>query len=167
LRRQWIIDNIKLHNVEGKTVLCVGARDDAEVATFINNGYEAMGIDLFETKLITECDMARIYEHPTLKDARFDIVVAIEALEHCLDFEGLVRGLRLVCTGYFVCMFPLIEQTTIWDCHRPDFVDYAGTDEYDEKLEASFPGFEVLVNEVHKKFAKIKRGYFILKKSIE
>lgn len=158
---------MRSHGVEGKTVLCLGSRDDSEVQSFLDNGYDAMGIDLFKTKLITECDMARIYEHPTLKDARFDIVIALEALEHCLDFEGLVRGLRLVCTGHFVCMFPILKEPNWWDCHMPDFLDYLGTDKYDEKLAASFPGFEIVTNEIHKPLNVIKRGYFILKKTIE
>jgi len=166
-RRQWVIDNIRSHNIEGSTVLCLGARDDSEVRTFINNGYEAMGIDLFETEWITECDMSRIYEHPVLKDAKFDIVIALEALEHCLDFDGLLRGLRLVCAGYFVCMLPILDEPDWWDCHRPDFLDYLGTDNYDEALGASFPGFEIVINEVHKPQSRIKRGYFILKRTIE
>jgi len=164
-RRQWVIDNMRSHGVEGKTVLCLGSRDDSEVQTFIKNGYDAMGIDLFETKLITECDMARMYEHPTLKDMKFDIVIALEALEHCLDFEGLVRGLRLVCAGYFVCMFPILDEPNWWDCNMPDFLDYFGTDEYDEKLAASFPGFEIVTNEIHKQNEKVRRGYFILKRT--
>ena len=163
-RRQWVIDNIRSHGIEGKTVLCLGSRDDSEVQSFIDNGYDAMGIDLFKTKLITECDMARIYEHPTLKDARFDIVIALEALEHCLDFDGLVRGLQLVCAGYFVCMFPILDEPDWWDCHRPDFLDYLGTDQYDMALADSFPGFEVVINEVHKPQNRIKRSYFILKR---
>ena len=164
LRRQWVIDNMKSHHVDGKTVLCLGARDDSEVQSFLDNGYEAMGIDLFETELIAECDMSRIYEHPTLKDARFDIVISLESLEHCLDLEGLVRGLRLVCAGHFVCMFPILDEPTWWDCHRPDFLDYLGTDEYDDALIASFSGFEIVINEIHK---NATRGYFILKKSTE
>ena len=135
--------------------------------SFLDNGYDAMGIDLFETKLITDCDMARIYENPKLKDARFDIVIALEALEHCLDFDGLVRGLRLVCTGHFVCMFPVLPEPDWWDCHMPDFVDYIDTDKYDEKLAASFPGFEIVTNEIHKPEARIRRGYFILKRIAE
>ena len=166
-RRQWVIDNIRSHNVEGRTVLCVGARDDSEVATFINNGYKAMGIDLFETQLIIECDMSRMYEHPTLKNMKFDIVIALEALEHCLDFDGLLQSLRLVCAGYFVCMFPILDKPDWWDCNIPDFLAYLGTDEYDDALAASFPGFEIVINEVHKPQSRIKRGYFILKRTTE
>jgi len=162
-----VIDNIRSHGVDGKTVLCLGARDDSEVRSFIDNGYDAMGIDLFSTKLITECDMARMYEHPILKNKKFDIVIALEALEHCLDHEGLIRGLQLVCTGHFVTMFPIIPEPDWWDCHMPSFLDYFGTDKYDEMVAAYFPGFEIVTNEIHKPLNKIKRGYIILKRIVE
>ncbi len=155
------------NGVEGKTVLCLGSRDDSEVQSFLDNGYDAMGIDLYKTKLITKCDMARIYGHPILKFKKFDIVIAIEALEHCLDFDGLVRGLRLVCTGYFVCMFPILDEPDWWDCNRPDFLDYVDTDRYDEMLAASFPGFEIVTNEIHKPNNRVRRSYFILKRIAE
>jgi len=151
------------HGIEGKSVLCVGARDDSEVDFFTNKGYCAAGIDLFDTRTIINCDMSRIYEHPKLKHYRFDIVFSGESLEHCLDIKGFVKSLNLVCEKYFVCMFGVIKKEDLddWDCFRPDFLDYMGTDRYDKELIKMFPGFELIVNEVHRKG---KRGFFILKK---
>ena len=155
------------HDIAGKTILCVGARDDCEIDFFTKRGYEAVGIDLYSTDKIVECDMARIYEHSVLKDMRFDIVFSCHSLEHCLDFEGFVKSLRLVCKGYFICMMPYMPEPTMWDCQRPDFVDHVGEEDFNEKLAASFPGFEVVVSELHNPLLNIRKGFFVLKKSIE
>jgi len=152
------------HGIEGKSILCVGARHDCEVDFFIDKGHTAVGIDLFDTEKIINCDMSRIYEHPKLKNYRFDIVFSCESLEHCLDLKGFAKSLRLVCEKYFVCLFTIARNIRFWDCHRPDFVDYIGTDRYDEELLKVFPGFELVINEVHKNST---RGFFILKKIIK
>ena len=152
------------HGIKGKSFLCVGARDDSEVDFFLNKGHSAVGIDLYDTEKIINCDMSRMYEHPKLKDMRFDIVFSCESLEHCWDLEGFVKSLNLVCDKYFVCMFHIIElPTKVWDCQRPDFVNYVGTDRYDEELLKTFPGFELVINEIHT--LSHTRGFFILKKT--
>ena len=160
-RRQWIYDYLKDHDIEGDSVLCVGARDDSEVDFFTNKGHDTIGIDLYETRAIINCDMSKMYEHPKLKDMKFDMVFSLESLEHCLDIEGFVKGLNLVCKKYFVCMFGIIKAPNYWDCHQFDFTKYAGTNRYDEELIKVFPDFELVTNEVHKRG---KKGFFILKK---
>jgi hypothetical protein len=158
--RQWIYDYLKDHNIEGDSFLCVGARDDSEIDFFTNKGHEATGIDLYESKSIIKCDMSRIYDHPELQYKKFDIVFSMNSLEHCLDLRGFVRGLNLVCRKYFVCMFDIVELTW-WDCQRPDFVKYIGTEKYNNEIVKTFPGFEIVVSELHK---DKKRVFFILKK---
>ena len=162
--REWIYDSMQKHGVSGKNILCVGARDDCEVDFFNERGYETIGIDLYNTEKIIKCDMAKMHTHPILKDMRFDIVLSCHSMEHCLDFEGFITGLDLLCKKYFVCMMPYTPEPNIWDCQRPAFVDYVGAKDFDEKIIDSFPGFEIVVNEIQKIGT---RGFFILKKSIE
>jgi len=160
--REWIYDSMQKHGVSGKTILCVGARDDCEVDFFTERGYEAIGIDLYKTEKIIKCDMSKMHTHPILKDMRFDVVFACHAMEHCLDFEGFVKSLNLVCKGYFVCMMPYVPEPNWWDCQRPEFVNHVGDEEFDKKLIDNFPGFEIVTNELMKMNT---RGYFILKRT--
>lgn len=160
-RWQWIYDSMQEHGVKGNSFLSIGARGDREVGFFTNKGYDAVGIDLHETRTIINCDMSRMYEHPELKNTRFDIVFSCNVLEHCLDLEGFVKSLNLVCKKYFVCMFGITKKLDRWDCSRHEFMNFAGTDNYDKELIKTFSCFEIITNEVHKGG---KRGYFILKK---
>ena len=160
-RRQWIYNYLTDHNITGESFLCLGARDDSEVDFFVKRGHKTTGIDLYDTDSIVKCDMSRIYDHPELQYQKFDIVISMGSLEHCLDLRGLVRGLNLVCRKYFVCLFDIVDKLDWWDCQRPNFVDYAGTDKYNQELIKTFPGFEIVFSELH---GNNRRAFFVLRK---
>lgn len=162
-KRKWILEKMRGLNVKGRTVLCVGARDQSEVEFFENNGFrEVTGIDLFEGPKIVECDMSKIYAHKDLKYHRYDIVYSCESLEHCLDFDGFLRSLNVCCLNYFVCMCPVVDEPTQWDCNRTSFMEgLKDDDDLKKKLEAVFDEFNVLHCEIQKAGSRL---FFILKR---
>ena len=161
-RRKYIYNCMQDSNVAGKTILCVGARHKSEPEFFEKRGYVADAIDLYEAEKIIQCDMSKMHEHPYFKNKKYDIVFASEAIEHCLDFEGFVKGLNQVCDGYFVCMCPAVKKPTLWDCGKHPFMENVLDNAlYTNNLLKCFPMFEIVINEVHKVG---KRLFFILKK---
>jgi len=162
-RRKWIYSKMLEHNIVGKTMLCVGARDDSELNFFEEKDYITEGLDLFATEKIIECDMSKIHEHSYFKNQKYDIVFSNESLEHCLDLDGFVKGLSLVCSKYFVCMVPNLEwPPNRWDCARHSFM---GEDlNNDERILECFGEFKIVINEAHKNG---KRLFFILEKNMD
>ena len=169
-RRQWIFDRMIELNIRGKSILCLGARDDSEVEFFGNNGFKSIGIDLIESKKIKKCDMSKIYKHSYFKNKKYDIVFASEILEHCLDFDGFIKGLNLICNKYFICMGPTYSKLKKvgapdqWDCNIQNFMCYEkekDKDMYKNSLLKTFKKFNIIINEIHKKGDRL---FFILKK---
>lgn len=79
-----------------KKVLCVGARDPSEVKDFLDEGYEALGIDLFSNNpLIRVMDMNELGSN--FAEAEFDIGYSSHSLEHSYEPEKVVLQLRKVC----------------------------------------------------------------------
>lgn len=160
-RREWIYNRMLELNVFGKSVLCIGARDPSEMDFFRDRGFEVEGIDLYDYRGIIKCDMSKIYEHQVLKEKKFDIIYSNEAMEHCLDLEGFIKGLNLVCKKYFVCFCP---KTVVdnWDCSLHSFMERVeDTKLYKEGLEQCFIEFDIVINEF---YLKKHRLFFILKK---
>lgn len=161
-RRIYIYNRMKELGINGHKILCVGARDDSELDFFRERGYEVDGIDLVSNGRIMKCDMSKIHESRYFQQQRYDIVFSSDSIEHCLDLEGFVRGLNIICSGYFICMCPVVKEPNMWDCSRHLFmvgVDDFGT--YCRNLRKCFPYFSIIINEVHKKG---KRLFFILKR---
>ena len=173
-RRQWIFNRMEKLGIKEKTILCIGARDDSEVIFFRDKGYNALGIDLIESNEIIKCDMSKVHEHPYLKNQKYDIVFVSEALEHCLDFEGFIIGLNLICKKYFICMGPTYSKIKKmggpdqWDCNFQSFMfsENIKKGKIDNNLLLdAFKEFEIIISEVHKRGTRL---FFILRrKNIE
>jgi len=165
LRREYIYNQMLELGIEATSILCLGARDDSEVDFFEKRGLEATGIDLYNTNKIIKCDMSRMIEHPDLKNKSFDIFFACESLEHCLDFDGFIKGLNKICKKYFVCMGPSskgIEIENKWDCSIHNFMkEFENKESLKKSLEDTFTKFKVVIAETHKRGGRI---FFIMEK---
>ena len=166
-RRQWIYSRMQELNIDGKTVLCVGARHESEMDFFEEKGFEVEGIDLWDEGKMVKCDMSKMLEHPHFKNQRYDIVYSNESIEHCLDLDGFIKGLNVMCKKYFVCMCPDSDHAgltegytnpTLWDCSVHKF--QTSHDKYEEYLMDAFDQFKIIVAEVHRR----SRLFFILEK---
>lgn len=162
-RREYIYSKMCEYKVAGNSILCVGARDKSETEFFKLLGFlNVVGIDLYESPGILFCDMSKMHLDPVLSKQVFDIIISIESLEHCLDVEGFLKGLNLLCSNYFICMCPVITVTSKWDCSSwPFMIDLKDSNDLKEKLEKYFNEFNVICSEIHKKGSRI---FFILKK---
>jgi len=165
LRREFVYERMVELGIEKGSILCIGARDDSEVVFFEKKGLESEGIDLYKTDKIIKCDMSRMLRHSYLKDKKYDIIYASEVLEHCLDIEGLIKGLNQICKGYFICMGPSskkIDSRSKWDCSIHDFMkEFENEESLKKSLENTFTEFKVIVGEIYKKGGKI---FFIMEK---
>jgi len=120
------------------SVLCLGARSDDEVKQFIDAGFEAVGVDLFESELIQKCDISALPKH---FDRQFDAFVASHTLEHILDFHGFYNGLMKLCRKYLLVAVPKNTKLDRWDCAHYDFMK---DNPQPMDIEKYFPGFKVL-----------------------
>ena len=67
--------------------------------------------------------MSKMLEHHHFKNRKYDIVVSIDSIEHCIDLDGFIDGLNTICSKYFICFclsayhFATKEQINIssWD----------------------------------------------------
>lgn len=169
-RRGWIFERMVELGVEGESILCLGCRDEAEITFFENKGYkEVDGIDLYAKGKVIEADMSKLLENKYFKNKKYDIIFGMEALEHCLDFENLLKAINKMCTKYLVIMGPVLGSPTIpvpdnWDCNFQPFMfseNIKNKKIHDDLLLDTFKEFEIIVNEVHKRG---RRLFFILKK---
>ena len=92
-------------NVE--SILCIGSRDDSEVQTFINNGYDAKGIDICRsTNLITQMDMAEL--SPDF--GTFDFVYCSHVLEHVSDPIKVFKAIKSVMRKGIFIILPIVDR---------------------------------------------------------
>ena len=89
---------------ESKSILCVGARIDHEVLTFINNGFSATGIDIaYESGLVKKVDAHDMME--CFEENQFDIVYSSHSLEHMHDAELVLENIKKVSkNGVFITL---------------------------------------------------------------
>lgn len=163
-KRLWVYSRMQELEVYGKTMLCVGARHDSEVNFFQERGFAVDGIDLHATGKIIECDMSKMLEHDYLKDKNYDVVFSHDSMEHCLDLEGFIKGLNVLCKGYFVCTCPFHGSSRqeeynvkLWDCSIHKFM----IDPIRENLLETFREFSVVVADAYPTKTKC---FFVLKK---
>lgn len=114
---------VKNTHPEAKTMLCVGCRDEFEPDFFEKEGFAAVGIDLHDKGKVIACDMSKMHLHPVIGKKKFDIVIAVEVLEHCLDLAGFITGLNRVCGQGFYVTVPIREECSAWDCSVHGFMN--------------------------------------------
>jgi hypothetical protein len=164
LRREYVYGRMEELGLKCKNILCLGARDDSEVSFFEKKGMESKGIDLYATDKIIKCDMSKMLKHAEIKDEEYDVFFASEALEHCLDFEGFIKGLNKVCKKYFICIGPTekkVVEGSLWDCSIHEFMKKNNEEELKQCLEDTFEKFSVIVSELHKQNTRV---FFIMEK---
>ncbi len=168
-RREWIYSRILELGIKGKSILCLGCRDDSEIEFFEKKGYKTDGIDLYSTKKIIKCDMSRLLHHKYFKKKKYDIIFGMEALEHCLNFEKLLKAINKMCKKYCIFMGPVLGSKIIpipdtWDCNFQPFMfseNIKNKKIHDKLLLDTFKEFDIVINEVHKGG---RRLFFILRK---
>jgi len=107
---------------ELKTVLCVGCRHESEINAFKEEGFDAVGIDIIKQNNIITCDMSKITEHIFFKDKKIDIMFCSHSLEHCLDFNGFLKGVDYLGIKVIQVECPQRNTTNSWDCTFYDFM---------------------------------------------
>lgn len=159
-RIQEIIEQLQL---KINSILCVGARHKSEVDFFKQLGYQTIGIDLFGSRDVIECDMSKMLNHPLIKTQIFSSVISIDSIEHCLDLEGFKKGLDRVCGRYLICRTRFREEPSKWDVAIHPFIR---RNDFTKGLAYCFPHFETMYtsNEPGEEFLFIlkKRSRFIL-----
>lgn len=125
LRRIEDIVHIERWFPQATKVLCIGARDDSEVQTFINHGWDAKGIDICtQTDLITKMDVASLNEDFGV----FDVVYCSHVLEHVIDPIKTMKAIRSVTIDGIFIILPIvdrppdIEHPTVYEImrHNPE-----------------------------------------------
>jgi len=118
------VKELSLLYPELKRVLCLGSRHPIEVEAFLDAGYNAIGIDLLETlPHVIRCDMAKICENPILQKRKpFDILYMSHSLEHCLDIEGLLKGIEWSEATVMYIRVPIKTRPKKWDCTLLEFM---------------------------------------------
>jgi hypothetical protein len=107
LRRIEDIIHLRHYIPQAISVLCIGARDDSEIQTFINYGYDAKGIDICkESKLITKMDMAEL----SPKFGTFDIAYCSHVLEHVIDPLVVFKAIRSVINQAIFVILPIVDR---------------------------------------------------------
>ena len=163
--RIYLLKEMERWKVSSKSMLCVGARDKNEVEFFNKNGFKTTGFDIAASEKLIVCDMSKMYQHGYFVGRKYDIVMSIEAMEHCLDLEGFIKGLNLVCKKYFVCMMTNLPKPTQWDCGEHPFMVKTAFNsdkpskysikEFHQKLEETFTEFKIVMAEIHKRGTRL------------
>ena len=110
------IGNIKkfFKNEDIKSILCIGARDDSEILDFKNYFENAIGIDILnETKNILKLDAHEIKQN--FSENQFDFVYASHCLEHMVDPEIVMEGIRYA--SKYGCFITLPAFETLYKSH--------------------------------------------------
>jgi len=106
--RNYHISLLKKYFPLAKKVLCVGARHDSEVESFLDHGYHAIGIDredprASDTHKIQVLDANHM--NKSFKENSFDIVYASHVLSDLENLQNILKNIRFVSRlGCFVVM---------------------------------------------------------------
>jgi len=111
LRRIEDIVHIRHLKRNAKKVLCIGARDDSELQTFLDAGFdEVAGIDIAtHTDMIERMDMAEL----TPEFGTFDVIYCSHVLEHVIDPVETLRAIKSVARDLIFIILPIVNR-------RPD-----------------------------------------------
>ena len=85
-----------------KKILCIGARDDSEVLSFINAGFDAIGIDVVQpSQYIIQLDAHKM----EYKENHFDFVYSAHTFEHFYDPVLVMKKVRKISKyGVFIVL---------------------------------------------------------------
>jgi len=113
-RTSIILKSLKKLDKKRIKILDVGCGNRFITNTIKNAGYNIIGIDKFtskEAKWITEDpDFVMDAMNMTFNDNSFDVVLALEVIEHCNCIDEIKRVLKF--NGLFFCSTP--SPTTDW-----------------------------------------------------
>jgi hypothetical protein len=118
------ISDLKVAFPDARKVLCVGARDESEVADLQKAGLEALGIDLFtESPRIIVLDMHKAGEY--FDEGDFDVAFMSHSLEHSYDPEKVLTGMRRICPIGALIVVPMLQgpsrkEVVVFDFMRSD-----------------------------------------------
>ena len=108
LRRIEDIYHIKNFFPFSTSILCIGARDDSEVKTFINSGFKAKGIDICtQTDLIMKLDVEELSPAFT---GYFDVVYCSHVLEHVPNPIVAMKAIRSVAKHGVFIILPIVDR---------------------------------------------------------
>lgn len=95
-----------------KKILCIGARDDSEVESFIQHGYEAIGIDVTtESKHIWKIDAHKLCElDGRLIGPMHDVAYCSHVLEHLYYAKKVLRCIRKIAQMGIVITLPIYDK---------------------------------------------------------
>ena len=98
-------NNIEIiNNLNLASILCIGARHDSEVQSFIDAGYYCIGIDIAtKTNLILRVDAHEIDTH----SMSFDLVYASHSLEHMHDPVKVLKNIRKIARVGLLAILPV------------------------------------------------------------
>lgn len=164
-KRQEIYELINLYAPDIASLLCVGCRDEAEINFFKNKNIATEGIDLYSGNCIIQCDMSQMHNHPYFQNKQYDALLFLDSLEHCMDLDGLLQGIKNVCKKYIIACVPFRSRPSSWDCAVHPFML---KDTYLEGLQTCFTDFKILYTAIRspKKNEKVNTHLlFILKKN--
>lgn len=93
--RQKHIEMIKQFFPKAKSILCIGARHDAEIKTFVKAGFKAVGIDVCnEGKLLKKIDAHQMDKH--FGENEYDVIYSSHSLEHMHDPITVLKNIRKI-----------------------------------------------------------------------
>lgn len=101
------IDIIKSNFPDAESVLCLGARHESEVLSFINAGFKAKGIDYCNgSEHVIKGDAAELEQY--FAENEYDVLYASFSLEHICDIEKCFLGVKKVIKkGLFIVLPPV------------------------------------------------------------
>jgi hypothetical protein len=108
------IEHIRKYFPSSTSVLCVGARHESELNTFISRGFDARGFDLYSTSPKIEiCDMHDMNKKYEPKSV--DIVFMSHSLEHSIKPVEVLHQAAQIATMAVYFVLPVISSPTIKD----------------------------------------------------
>ena len=139
---------------EGKRVLCVGCREDAEVDDFVSAGFDAKGIDILPTARQIQGDMNRLERY--FNERTFDIAYSCHTLEHTHDPIKVLSMIRKICIEGLYLVLPIRDYP---DIEEPIFFRLMQTRSNGDLLELQEGlGEFALVNEWVREDASLPSG---------
>lgn len=135
------IEIIKKH-YDGKRCVCLGCRHDKEVDDFINNGFNAIGIDIIQTKRQILGDINKLENY--FIENEFDFAYTAHSLEHTNDPKHFLKMTRKICSEGMYLVLPIRDDV---DIEEPIFFDVMQTWEISDlkrELEPIIGEFDVI-----------------------